>query len=127
MHPVDEAGEQLGLVGAVGTVARVERLKRDGEVDAARADDVLDLEVLELDVGRPHLLDHLGVHLGSLLGLLLTLCAGDDHFTGPEYQRSRLWLPYANDHSRKTPRIEFCIPASQCDLAQIQGCTQTRR
>ena len=55
------------LVGAVATVIGIEVLKRDGEVDVARADDVLDLYVLELDVGSPHLLDHLGVLLGDLL------------------------------------------------------------
>lgn len=49
-HAVDEAGEQLRLIGAEVMVARSQTLETDGELDIARTDDVLDLEVRKLGV-----------------------------------------------------------------------------
>lgn len=47
----------------------------DGELDVRAADDVLDLEVLELDV-EPHLLDDPGVSLGRHEGVVFALGPG---------------------------------------------------
>lgn len=49
-HAVDETGEQLRLVRAEVVVARSQALQADGELDVARTDNVLDLEVGELSV-----------------------------------------------------------------------------
>lgn len=45
-HAVDETREQFRLVGRESVVARGQTLEADGEADIARADNVLDLEVL---------------------------------------------------------------------------------
>ena len=45
-HAVDETGEELRLVGRESVMARCKTLQTNGELDVARADDVLDLEVL---------------------------------------------------------------------------------
>ena len=49
-HAVDETREQLGFVGTEVVVARSQTLQTDGELDVARANDVLDLEIRELGV-----------------------------------------------------------------------------
>lgn len=45
-HAVDETGEEFRLVGRESVMARCKTLQTNGELDVARADDVLDLEVL---------------------------------------------------------------------------------
>lgn len=55
-HPIDETGKQLGLVGAEVVMAARQTLQTDGELDVARAYDVLDLEIRKLCV-EPQLLD----------------------------------------------------------------------
>jgi hypothetical protein len=55
-HAVDETGEQFRLVGAEVVMARSQTLKSNGELDIARAYNVLNLEVGELRV-EPKLLD----------------------------------------------------------------------
>ena len=47
-HPVDETREQLRLVRGEVVVARSQTVQTDGELDVARTDHVLDLEVREL-------------------------------------------------------------------------------
>lgn len=49
-HSVNETREQLGLVGAEIVMARRKTFQTNGELDVARADNVLDLEVGELGV-----------------------------------------------------------------------------
>ena len=127
VHSVYEAGEQLGLVGGEGAMASVEGLKGDGEVDATRADDVLDLELLELDIGRAHLLDHLRILLGRLLRLLLTLRTRYYHLPRPEDKSCRLWISDADDDSRETTRVKLCIPAAESDFPEVKGRAQTSR
>ena len=45
-HTVNETGEEFRLVGRESVMARCKTLQTNGELDVARADDVLDLEVL---------------------------------------------------------------------------------
>lgn len=49
-HAVDETREQLRFVGAEVVMTRGKTLEADGELDIARADDILDLEVGEFGV-----------------------------------------------------------------------------
>eukprot|EP00324_Dicrateria_rotunda_P000010 CAMPEP_0206164080 /NCGR_PEP_ID=MMETSP1474-20131121/14101_1 /ASSEMBLY_ACC=CAM_ASM_001110 /TAXON_ID=97495 /ORGANISM="Imantonia sp., Strain RCC918" /LENGTH=233 /DNA_ID=CAMNT_0053566779 /DNA_START=33 /DNA_END=732 /DNA_ORIENTATION=- len=57
-HPVDEAGEELGLVGGVQGVLVHDALEAYGEADVDRADHVLDLEVGELGAVEADLLNN---------------------------------------------------------------------
>ena len=45
-HTVDQTGEQLRLVGRESVMARCKTLQTNGELDVARADDILNLKVL---------------------------------------------------------------------------------
>jgi hypothetical protein len=45
-HAVDETGEEFRLVRRESVMARCKTLQANGELDIARANDVLDLEVL---------------------------------------------------------------------------------
>jgi hypothetical protein len=49
-HAVDETGEQLGFIRTEIVMARCQTLKSDRELDIARADNVLNLEVGELGI-----------------------------------------------------------------------------
>ena len=53
-HAVDEAGEELGLVGAELAVREDQALEADGELDVAGADHVLNLEVFELGLKKKY-------------------------------------------------------------------------
>jgi hypothetical protein len=59
-HAVDQTREQLRLVGAEIVMARSQTLETDGELDVATANNVLDLEILELGI-ETKLLDDTGV------------------------------------------------------------------
>ena len=45
-HAVDQTGEELRLVGRESVMARCKTLQTNGELDVARADDVLNLKIL---------------------------------------------------------------------------------
>mmetsp|Transcript_34228 Transcript_34228/g.110124 ORF Transcript_34228/g.110124 Transcript_34228/m.110124 type:complete len:202 (-) Transcript_34228:309-914(-) len=77
-HPVDEAWEELGLIRRVVGVLVREALEPDRELDVARADHVLDLEVGEAR-RKIQLLDDPRELARRLPRLLLALCARDDH------------------------------------------------
>jgi len=49
-HAVDETGEELGFIGAEHVMLNSQAFKSNGELDVARADNVLNLEVGELGV-----------------------------------------------------------------------------
>lgn len=49
-HSVDETREQLRLIRAEIVMARSQTFKTDGELDVARADNVLNLEIRKLGV-----------------------------------------------------------------------------
>ena len=57
-HAVDEAGEQLRLVGREVVMATRETFKTDGELDVTRAHDVLYLEIYVLLSVRPENVNH---------------------------------------------------------------------
>ena len=53
-HAVDEAGEELGLVGAELAVREDQALEADGELDVTGADHVLNFEVFELGLKKKY-------------------------------------------------------------------------
>lgn len=103
-HAVDETGEQLGLIGAEVVMLGSETLETDRELDVARADDVLDLEVGELGV-EAELLDDASVLARRKLRVILRLCAGHDHLSAGKDERRGLGLANAHDDSSETLRV----------------------
>lgn len=100
-HTVDQAREQLGFVGTEVVMARSQTFETDGELDIARTDNVLDLEVGELGV-EAELLDDTGVLARGKLGVILRLGTCDNHLAGGEDQSGGLGLADTHDDSGKT-------------------------
>lgn len=97
-HAINQTGKQLGFVGAEIVMAAGQPLEADGELDVARPDDVLDLEVGELGV-EAELLDDAGVFARRQLGVIFGFGAGDDHLARREDQGRGLGLADAHDDS----------------------------
>ena len=82
-------------------VLRRQTLQTDGELDVARPDDVLDLEVGELRV-EPELLDDAGVFAGRELRIVLRLGTSHDHLARGEDEGRGLGLADTHDDSSET-------------------------
>ena len=100
-HAVDETREQLGLVRAEVVMLGSKTLETDGELDVARTDDVLDLEVRELGV-EAELLDDTSVLARGKLRVIFGLGTGDDHLAGREDQGGGLGFADTHDNRSKT-------------------------
>jgi hypothetical protein len=100
-HAVDETREQLRLVRAEHVVTACQAFETDGELDVARANNVLDLEVRELRV-EAELLDDASVLAACKLAVVLRLGTGDDHLARGEDQGGRLGLTDTHDDGGKT-------------------------
>jgi hypothetical protein len=100
-HAVDETGEQLRFVRAEVVMLRGETFETDGELDIARADDVLDLEIGELGV-EAQLLDDTCVLARGKLRVVFGLGTGHDHLARGEDESSGLRLANAHDNSSET-------------------------
>lgn len=100
-HTVNQTREQLRFVGTEVVVARGETLQTNGELDIARTDDVLDLEVGELGV-ETELLDDTGVLARSKLRVVLRLGTSHDHLAGSEDQSSSLGFTDTHDDGGET-------------------------
>lgn len=99
-HAIDETWEQFRLIRAEVVVLRCKTLQTDWELDVARADNVLNLEVGELGI-EPELLNDTSVLARGKLAVVLRLGAGNDHLARGEDQCSGLWITDAHDDSRK--------------------------
>ena len=122
-HAVDEAREELWLVGAKVGVGEAEGLETDGKVDGGGGDDVLDLKVLEFD-GEVELLDDAREPPRGQPRCVLALGAGDHHLAGREDQRGGLGVPDADDHGREPLGVVLCVAGAQGDLLQVQRAPQ---
>lgn len=91
----------LWLVGAESTVAERQTLKTDGELDIARSDNVLNLELGKLGV-KAQLLDDTRILARGETRVILTLGTGDDHFARGKDQSSRLGVANTHNHSCET-------------------------
>ena len=100
-HAVDETREELGLVRAEHVVTACQAFETDRELDVARADNVLDLEVGELRV-EAKLLNDTSVLAACKLAVILGLGTGDDHLAGGEDQGGRLGLTNTHNDGGKT-------------------------
>lgn len=100
-HAVDQTREQFRLVRAEHVMATGKALKTDGELDVARADNVLDLEVGELGV-ETKLLDDARILARGKLGVILGLCTSDDHLAGSEDECGGLGFADTHDDSGET-------------------------
>lgn len=77
-HTIDQTREQLRLVRAEVVMLGGQTLEADGELDVARADNVLDLEVGELGV-EAELLDDARILARRQLGVIFRLRTRYDH------------------------------------------------
>ncbi len=71
-HSVDEAREQLGLVGTKLPMGKHKSFQSNWKLHVARADHILDLEVFEFG-GKAELLDDSGVFSSGQSTVLFTL------------------------------------------------------
>ena len=115
-HAVDETGEELRLVGAEVVMLGGQTLETDGELDVARADNVLDLEVGELGI-EAELLDDAGVLARSKLRVVLGLGTSDNHLAAGEDQSRGLGLADSHDDGSETLGIVLFWAVST-DLAK---------
>lgn len=147
-HSVDQTGEQLGLVRAEVVMARSQTLQADRELDVARANDVLDLEIRELCV-EAELLYNTSVFAASKLRVIFRLSTSHDHLARGEDQSGRLGLSNShNDGSETLCRsansahgmiqvmclesqlylwVVFSIPCVQGNRLQVQAAIQVDR
>ena len=102
-HAIDQTGEEFRLVGAEVVVTRGQSLQTDRELDIARADDILNLEIGELGI-EAELLDDTGVLARGKLRVIFRLGTGHDHLARGEDKGRRLGFTDTHDHSGKTLR-----------------------
>ena len=95
-HPINETWKQLGLVGAEVVMAARQTLQTDGELDVARADNVLDLKVRKLCV-EPQLLDDSRVFARRQFRVVFRLGTRHDHLAGREDECGGLGFTDAHD------------------------------
>lgn len=100
-HSVDETREQFRLIRAEHVMARCQTFETNGELDVARANNVLNLEVGKLGV-EAELLNDTGVLARGKLGVVLRLGTSDDHLTRCEDQSGSLGLANTHDDSCET-------------------------
>lgn len=84
-------------------------LETDWELDVARPDNVLDLEVCELCV-EAELLNDTSVLARGKLRIVFRLCASDHHLARSEDQCCSFWLSNTHDDGGKTLEVMFSIP-----------------
>lgn len=100
-HAVDETREQFRFVRAEHVVTACKAFQTDRELDVARADNVLNLEVGELCV-ETKLLDDTSVLAASKLAVIFGLGTSDDHLARGEDQGGGLGLTNTHDDGGKT-------------------------
>ena len=91
----------LRLVAAELSVAIRKTLQTNRELDVARADDVLNLELGELCV-EAELLDDTRVLARGEARVVLRLCTSDDHLAGGEDESRGLGLADTHDDGGET-------------------------
>ncbi len=77
-HAVDEAREQFRFIRAEVMMPACKTLKTDGELDIARPNNILNLEVGELGI-EAELLNDSSIFAGSKLGIIFRLGTSDNH------------------------------------------------
>lgn len=86
-------------------VTRGQPLQTDGELDVARADNILDFEIGKLGV-ETKLLNNTRILARSQLGIILGLGTSNDHLAGGEDESCSLRFTDTHNHGSKTLRKE---------------------
>jgi hypothetical protein len=102
-HTIDETREQLRLIRAEVVMTGCKTFQANGELDIARADDVLDLEVGELGV-ETELLNDTSIFARGKLGIILRLGTSDNHLSRREDQSGGLGVANTHDDSSESLR-----------------------
>ena len=100
-HAINQTREQLWLVGAEVVMTAGKTFETDRELDVARANDVLDLEIRKLCV-ESELLDDPSIFARGKLRVVLRLGAGHNHLARGEDQSCGLWFANTHDDGRET-------------------------
>ncbi len=106
-HAIYETREQLRFIRTEIVMATSKTFKTDGELDVARANNVLNLEVRELGI-EAELLNDTSILARGKLRIILGFCAGHDHLARSKYERSSLWIANTHDNRSKT-LLKFSI------------------
>jgi len=125
-HAVDEAGEQFRLVAGEVVMGAGKALETDGELDVARANNVLDLEVGEFGI-EAQLLDDARVLARRQLAVGLALGTSHHHLARREDERRRLGVSDTHDDGGETLRIVLGVARVQCDRLEIQATGEVDR
>jgi hypothetical protein len=100
-HTVDKTREQLRLVGTEVVMARCKTFQTDWELDVARTDNVLDLEIGELCV-EAKLLNDTCILARRKLRVIFRLSTSNDHLARCEDQGCSLGFTDTHDDGRET-------------------------
>lgn len=119
-HAVDQTREQLGLVGTEIVVTRGQPLQTDGELDVARADNILDLEIGKLGV-ETKLLDNSRILARSQLRIILGLGTSNNHLARGEDESGGLGFTDTHDHGSKTLRREQSSATLYPDMRPLRA------
>lgn len=95
----------LGLIAGEFAVPEVKTFKSDGELDIARPDNVLNLELSKLSI-EAELLDNTGVFARGEAGVVLRFGAGNDHLARRKDKRGRLGVANAHDDGSKALMVD---------------------
>ena len=118
-HAIDETREQLGLVRTEVVMLGSKTLETDGELDIARADNVLDLEVGKLGV-EAKFLDDAGVLARGKLGVILGLGTSDNHLARGKDEGRGLGLTNTHDDGSETLGVVLGIAGVKSDRLEIK-------
>lgn len=122
-HAINKSREKLGLIARELSVPIVKSLQTNGELDIARTDNVLNLELGKLCV-KPELLDDACVFARSETRVVFRFGTRDDHFSRRKDERRRFRFADTHDHSGKTLWIVLCITGVHCNRLQIETCPE---
>jgi len=118
-HAVDETREQLRLIGAEVVMLRRKTFQTDRELDVARADDVLDLEIGELGI-EAQFLDNPSVLARSKLRVIFRFGTSDNHLARSKDESGRLGIANTHDNSRESLRVVLSVASVQRDSLEVQ-------
>ena len=100
-HTIDETREEFWFIGTEVMMLAGKTFKTNRELDVARADNVLNLEVGELGI-ETELLNDSSIFARSQFRIILGLGPGDHHLAGSEDECSCLWFTDTHDDSGET-------------------------
>jgi hypothetical protein len=118
-HAVDETREELGLVRAEHVVTACQTFEADRELDVARADNILDLEVGELGT-EPELLDDPRIFAGSKAAVIFRLGTSHNHLSTREDQSRCLWLTNTHDDGSETLGVVLGIAGMESNGLEVK-------